>query len=182
MSLTAIVFAALTSIVRPSTYWAPVPPSVAMLIADDIALAAGMHDGAPFTGGDRVTKHALALAAIAVHESNLAIRVVSCAYDGDPRPKDPPGVGKSIGAFQLHLGPARGGHTKAEICSSGPLAAYLAGRVLQNHARAGTVLGVFRGYASGDSSRAVKAADRQCRLWTKIATEAGLKVSCWARP
>jgi hypothetical protein len=182
MSLTAIVFAALTSLVRQSTYWTPVPPSRVVIIADDIALAAALHDGAPFTGPDRVTKHALALAAIAVHESNLASKVVSCRYDGDPLQGWKPGRGRSITHFQLMRGAAWFGHTKEEICTSGPLAAYLAGSVLRNHARTGTALGVFRGYASGDSSRPVKAADRQCRMWTKIATNAGLKVSCWARP
>lgn len=181
-SLTSIVFVALTSLVQPSTYWAPVPPVRVAIIADDIALAAGMHDGAPFTGPDRVLKHALALAAIAVHESNLAAKVVACRYDGDPLRGWKPGRGMSVTHFQLHKGAAWFGHTKEEICASGPLAAYLAGSVLRNHRRSGTALGVFRGYASGDSSRPVKAADRQCRMWVKVAAGAGLKVSCWQKP
>lgn len=179
MNLTALVLAALLSMIRPSTYWTPVPLEQIEVIADDIALSAALHDGAPFTGPERLQKHALALAAIAIHESNLAQRVVSCRLAGDPLAGS--GPGRSITVFQLMSGRAWGGHTRDEICSNGPLAAYLAGSILAMHARAGSALGVFRGYASGDAGRRSDASDRQCKMWTKAAARVGIKVACWER-
>ncbi len=181
MNLTAIVFAALMSLVRPSVHWAPVPEPQALIIADDIALAAQMLDGAPFTGDHRVEKLALALAAIVVHESNLAEKVASCRYAGDPLPGRKPGDGRSITVFQLMRGASWRGHTRAAICSSGPLAAYLAARVLSAHRRAPTPLGLFRGYASGDVTRNSAASERQCRMWVKVLKQAGVPGSCHER-
>jgi hypothetical protein len=182
MTLTSLVLAALLALVRPSTHWAPVPPEQIAVIADDIALAASLHDGAPFTGPKRVQKHALALAAIAVHESNLAEKVVSCRYAGDPLRGWKPGRGLSVSHFQLHKGAAWFGHTRKEICDNGALSAYLAGKVLRNHSRAQTALALFQGYASGDASRPSRASMRQCAMWAKIMSAAKITGSCWSRP
>lgn len=182
MTLTALVLAALTSLVRPSVSWAPVPQERIELIADDIALAASLHDGAPFTGPHRRELAGLALAVIAIHESNLAEKVVSCRYDGDPMQGWKPGRGRSITHFQIMSPRTWSGHTKAEICSSGPLSAYLAATILARHARAPMILSVFRGYASGDASRRSAASERQCAMFERVAKRAGLAASCWARP
>lgn len=180
-SLTAIVFTALLSLVRPSVSWAPVPEERIAIIADDIALAAALHDGAPFTGPHRVELAALAATAVAIHESNLAEKVVSCRYDGDPLQGWKPGRGRSITHFQIMKGPGWQGHTKEEICANGPLAAYLAASILARQARAGMVLGVFRGYASGNMGRRSRASERQCAMFERIAKRAGFPTSCWAK-
>ncbi len=162
----------LLALVVPSAAWAPDRDRIP-LVADDIALAAELHGGRPFVGPRAAELLALAAAAVAVHESNLAGRVLSCEYGGDE--------GRSLTAFQLMRGAAWGGHARAEICSSGPLAAYLAVGILKaNGRRARTPIEMFRGYASGSIAKKSTAADRQCRKWVRASRLAGLEVACEA--
>jgi hypothetical protein len=180
-SLTATITAVLLAMVRPSVSWAPVPNDRIEIIADDIALAAQLHDGAPFTGPDRVLKLALAGSVIALHESNLAEKVVSCRYDGDPLRGWEPGRGRSITHFQLHKGAAWFGHTKAEICRSGPLSAYLALGILGRHTGVSSPRAAFNAYASGSAARYSKAAGRQCAMWERAGKFVGISTACWSR-
>jgi hypothetical protein len=171
MTLSAKLAAVLFALVVPSEQWAADPAQVPV-VADDIALAAGMRGGSPFTGPNATELLALAAAAVAVHESNLAARVIACEVNGDE--------GRSVTAFQLMRGVAWGGHTREEICPSGPLAAYLAVGILQAHAArcARTPIEMFRGYASGSCAKKSAAAERQCRKWVRAAKLAGHEVAC----
>lgn len=170
--LAAKLAAILLALVQPSPSgrWTPAYEQIPT-IADDIALAAGMQDPTPFAGPHARDLLALAAAAVALHESNLARRVLSCEYGGDR--------GSSLTAFQLMRGAAWGGHTREELCPSGALAAYLAVGILRrNAARCGTPIGMFRGYASGSCGRKSAAADRQCWKWVRASRLAGLEVAC----
>lgn len=183
MSLTAILTTVLLGLIRPpsTARFASLDPERVAILADDLALAAELHDGAPFKGPDRVLKLALAGAAVAAHESNLARRVVDCEYHGDPRLGDQPGQGRSITAFQLFKGFAWDGHTREELCPTGPLAAYVALKLLGRQGGCSTPQSMFAGYASGDCRRGSRAAERQCRIWERAATRAGLHVACAGR-
>ena len=97
------------------------------------------------------TATALALAAVAVHESGLRADVQDCraCYRGSPWCDR----GKSISAFQLH---ERGGawltYSREAICGSNDLATRLALRVLERHRHASTIDKLMAGYARGGTT------------------------------
>lgn len=184
MSLFEITLAAILSVVRP--------PAVdvndhaeqhrLVTVAHDIVLAAELHDGAPFRGPARKEALALALVAIALHESAFSAKVATCEVTGDVPLGRKRWEGRSISTFQLHTGRAWDGHRRREICGNPALAAYLAAKVLRMHAPSGTPGGYFRGYASGNSGMPTTAARRRCATWERLARGAGLMgASCWGR-
>ena len=115
-----------------------------------------------FRSGDIAFKDAVAMvAAVATHESGLRVSVEKCHQNGDG--------GLSIGLGQVMQGPAWGGHTRKEICSSRKLQLKLALRVLDlcwsktpNHEA------TFRCYAAGDAKKFSYSARNQFALYTKI--------------
>lgn len=150
-------------------------------VAEDIALAAELHDGAPFVGPQRKEALALALVAIALHESAFMREVGTCRITGDRLPHHQPWEGESISLWQLHAGRAWDGHRRREICLNPALAAYLAAKVLRMYAPSGTPGGYFRGYASGNSGMPTKAARKRCATWERLAKGAGLVgAKCWS--
>lgn len=130
----------------------------------------------PFTGDERELTAGLALVAIGNHESGFRDDIVQCRWKGDS--------GKSISAWQLWGPWAWFGHTHDEVCGSTRLAAALALRVLDVHAqqcKRSAWRGVFNGYASGDCSKASKAATDMCNDWSRLLADVGLVVSCTDR-
>lgn len=114
---------------------------------------------------------AMALVAIASHESGFASDVADCRRTGDH--------GKSITAFQLLRGPAWGGYSRADLCASPELAAHQALRVLAaNGQRARTPLGLFSAYAGHVRGGPSKAARDMCSLWERLVRRPG---ACWVR-
>lgn len=149
-------------------------------LAEDIALAAELHDGRPFKGTARKEALALALVSIAMHESAFMRDVETCRRTGDVPLGRKPWEGESISSWQLHAGRAWDGHRRREICLNPSLAAYLAAKVLRLYAPSGTPGGFFRGYASGNSGRPTTAARKRCSTWERLARDAGLVgAQCW---
>ncbi len=146
------------------------------LVAADVALAVEFGR-VPFLGPAAREAAALALVAIAWHESGFAPEVGDCRRRGDLH-LTPTG---SVSLWQL-LGPwARGGHPADEVCQNQPLAAYLALGVLDVHARRCTRApwrSLFDGYASGRCGHETPASGRQCAAWARLAASAGLVASC----
>jgi hypothetical protein len=125
----------------------------------------------PFRGPWARQATALALVAIAWHESGFAADVADCRRLGAFEP--------SISAFQLHGPWAWGPYTKAQICRSPRRAAERALFVLAHHGvRCRTPARWFSGYASGNCGRDVAAGRRQCAIWERLARGAGLDASC----
>jgi hypothetical protein len=98
---------------------------------------------------------ALALVAIAEHESGFSPAVQRCTHD--PR-------STQYGLFQLQGHVAMGGHTKTQVCSDNALAANLAASVLARFRRVGSLLTMAQGYASGDTRVRSKAAQEIAAL------------------
>jgi hypothetical protein len=112
----------------------------------------------PVDGKDARRRTALALVAIAYHESGFDARVSDCRRVGSDFP--------SISAFQLLGRFARGPYTRAELCASPRLAAKRALFVLAHHAkRCGSMVKALRGYASGDGGKPTKAGRELHDLW-----------------
>lgn len=150
-------------------------------LAEDIALAAELHDGAPFVGPARKEALALALVSIALHESAFMRRVGTCHLTGDRMIWQRPHEGPSITYFQLKGRIAWGGNTRFQLCMLPKLAAYRAVAVLRLYALS-THGGMFRGYASGNSAMPTTAARRRCATWERLARNAGLTGAlCWRR-
>lgn len=114
----------------------------------------------PWRGPTARQRAALALVAIAYHESGFRADVSDCRRVGYAEP--------SITAFQLHGPWAWGGYSKRELCRSPRLAAERALAVLAHHAKRCGTARAFQGYASGDCSRGSGAARRQEAIWRRL--------------
>lgn len=138
---------------------------------DDLAHWLGSVSPLPFVGPERRTATALALAAIAFHESGMSARVSDCRRVG--------AFEHSVTAFQLHGPFARGPYTEAAVCASPRLAAERALYVFALHGRRCTTPQAwFYGYASGNCGKSSAAGRRQCAIWERMSRAAGLSVSC----
>lgn len=175
MNLTSLILAAILSLPQPKD------PANLPRLAEDIALAAELHDGAPFTGPARVEALSMALVAIAYHESSFRHPVAMCRITGDRLPGQKDNEGRSITAFQLMRGLSWDGHSREDLCYNQSLAAYVAVKVLRRYARPWNWGGLFRGYASGSAGRDSAAARARCKTWERLSVKAGLVVSCWNR-
>ena len=91
---------------------------------------------------------ALALTAVAEHESGFWGRVQDCsACLPGSRWCD---RGRSISLWQLHVGSGAWiGHDRQTVCSNNDIAARLALRILERNRKASSVATVFSGYARG---------------------------------
>lgn len=129
----------------------------------------GVVDPLPWRGPGVRAASALALVAIASHESGLRAEVADCRIVGSDLP--------SISSFQLVGWHAFGPYTRRELCGSPRKAAERALAVLAGHAtRASVPARWFAGYASGDPGRDPAAGRRQCRLWEWLTRSAGVEV------
>lgn len=148
--------------------------AIAAAVDERDALATWLHGSVtplPFRGQAAREATALALVAIAYHESAFAADVADCRRVGAFEP--------SITAFQLHGPFARGPYSRLEVCSAPRLAAERALFVLAHQgARCATPARWFSGYASGNCGRDVAAGRRQCAIWERLAQDAGLVASC----
>lgn len=167
MNLTNLILAAILSLPQPKD------PMNLPRLAEDIAYAAELHDGAPFTGPARVEVLSIALVAIAYHESGLRQPVADCRVKGDE--------GRSVSAFMLMRGASWDGHSQQEICDSQTLAAYLSAKALKRYRKSRMPISWFRGYATGDPGKRADIATKHCKTWERLSTKAGLVVSCWNR-
>lgn len=148
--------------------------AIASTVEERDALASWLHGSVlplPFRGSGARQASALALVAIAFHESAFRADVADCRRLGTFEP--------SITMFQLHGSFARGPHSKTDLCASVRLAADRALFVLahQGH-RCATPRQWHSGYASGNCARDVAAGRRQCAIWERLARDAGLKAHC----
>lgn len=183
MTLAQLVLVAILTVVRaPAVDLASWPEQHRLVtLAHDIALAAELHDGAPFRGPARREALALALVALALHESAFAAPVASCRLTGDRMPWHQPWEGPSITLWQLRAGRAWDGHTRRELCRNQALAAYSAVKVLQLYSQS-TYGGMFRGYVSGNGGLYTVAAAKRCATWERLSRDAGLAGAvCWGR-
>lgn len=109
-------------------------------------------------------RSALALVAIAYHESAFRADVSDCRTVGFAEP--------SITAFQLHGPWSWGGHTRRELCADVRLAASRALYVLaRQSARCRSIERGFWGYASGNCGRSTKAAREIIAIWRRLLRE-----------
>jgi hypothetical protein len=139
--------------------------------ADMAAWMPGSVVPLPFKGPEARAATALALVAIAFHESGFNAKVSDCRRLGAFEP--------SITAFQLHGVFSRGPYTMKELCRSPRLAAERALYVFSHHAgRCRTPLQWHSGYAGGNCGRAYAAAKRQCAIWERLTRAAGLTANC----
>jgi hypothetical protein len=155
--------------------------------AESIEVAVAVAPELPFRGPEARLGAALALVAIAWHESNFAAEVLDCRKRG---------AAGDVTAFQLLGKHARGGYTVEELCASPVLAAGRAVAVLTSAARAcprAPASAAFQGYASGRCGRPapIRVWQRgelvvidpdggmtRCRTWERLAKFSGLEVSC----
>lgn len=182
MSLAEVALAAILSLARAPAVDVSDHAEQHRLVglSQDIALAAELHDGAPFRGPARKEALALALVAIALHESAFSAKVADCRVTGDRMPWHRPHEGRAISAYQMQSS-SWDKHSRREICGNPTLAAYLAAKVLQRY-RQSTYGGFFRGYASGNGGLYTVAASKRCATWERLARQAGLSGAvCWGR-
>ena len=115
-------------------------------VARDAATAVESATRLPFDGPAANEASTVLLLSIAWHESiQFRADVQTCGLKGDH--------GRSITNYQLHVGPARGVHSEAELCdpdAGNLLASRLALRWLARYARRGSLTGIVRGYAGGE--------------------------------
>lgn len=173
MDILTITLAAVYAVAPQKTI---IPRETLDRIAGNIALVAEISE-TPFPGPQGHEAAALALVAIARHESAFLPTVETCHVNGDG--------GRSVSPFQLMRGAAWDGHTRAELCNGGPLATYLALRVLNVYPAkcfARTPQEIFNAYASGSCGAASTAATDICESWVKISAKMGLLgASCSTR-
>lgn len=162
MTLTELVIAALLAL-RPVPEDRPrledFGRDIAAVVHEREAEAAwlpGSVDPLPLGTPERT---ALALVAIAQHESGLRAEVADCRVTGD--------VGQAFTAFQLRGPFAFGGHSVRSLCRSPRRAARRALAVLARHGRCGEAQ-AFYGYASGRCDRPSSAARRQIKIWREL--------------
>lgn len=137
-------------------------------VAEDIDLAVALGQ-TPFRGPAASDAAAVALVAIGQHESGFRAAVGNCLINGDG--------GRSVTFYQLMRGAAWDGHTRADLCPSGPLAAYLALGVLNRYTapcKVRTPIAFFRAYAAGSCAAASRAATDICEAWQSLSAKAGL--------
>jgi len=138
-------------------------------IGEDISAAVAVHERPVFGGEGGRLATALMLVAIAKHESEFHADVDDCSRRGD--------IGRSITIFQLLRGPNWAGHEARKICDDRKLAAKLAldllSRPLQNPRRL-TPQMLVNAYATGSPGTSNQAARDICKLWEKLAQEAGM--------
>lgn len=136
--------------------------------AAEVTRAVDAAEALPFTGPAAREATIAALLVVANHESGIRAEVIDCRVRGD--------VGRSITAFQLMQGFARGGLSTRALCTSNELAAGQALRVLVHHSTRCTfsTRSLFRGYAAGDCSKASKAAGDMCDAWVRATTRLGV--------
>jgi hypothetical protein len=125
MSLFDITLAAILSVAKPPTVDVvgerPRLEDMAVAIVSAVEQRDHLHAWLgsvaplPFTGSGADAATALALVAIAYHESGFSARVADCRRIG--------AFERSVTAFQLHGPFARGSYTEAEVCASPRLAA-----------------------------------------------------------
>ncbi len=109
---------------------------------------------------------AMALVAIAHHESGFGESTATCEKTGDD--------GRSITYFQLLRGPSWGGYTREELCTNPRLAARRALRVLDAPWQAKTPLGLFSAYSGiPKSGGPTKAAREMCASWERLVKRPG---------
>jgi hypothetical protein len=139
-------------------------------IAADISAATARHERPLFDGEGGRLATALMLVAIAKHESEFHANVDDCSRRGD--------IGRSITIFQLLRGPNWGGHEARTICDDRRLAAKLALDLLSrprlNKSRM-TPQMLVNAYATGSPGTSNVAARDICKLWAKLAQNAGLQ-------
>ncbi len=175
MSLAALTLTALLSVCRAPACTEADHPRLASLAADIAAVVeeraelAAWLPGAvaplPWGGPAARERAALALVAIASHESALRADVADCRRVGTDLP--------SVSAFQILLPWAGGPYTRNQICASPRLAAERALWVLAIHAaKCSAALCVFQGYASGSRGRTSAAARRQYGIFEKLVAAA----------
>lgn len=165
MDISALSLAAVLLVAPKKTV---IPRETLERLASNITLAAELSE-TPFRGPQGREAAALALVAIARHESAFLPSVAICNVNGDG--------GRSVSPFQLMRGAAWDGHARSELCNGGPLAAYLALRVLNVYPAkcfAKTPQAIFRSYASGSCSAASQAATDICESWVSISSRMGL--------
>lgn len=111
-------------------------------------------------GGKEAT--ALALAAIAKHESGVQRAVAVCKILGDDGDRVP-----TVSMFQLKKGKAWWGYTQPELCDINQVAAADAAlKTLALHKRgAWSIDFLFRGYASGNGGVQSRAAREISSIW-----------------
>lgn len=160
MTLADLLLAVVLTL-RPARVAADVPARHAF--AQSAAAAAVAEDGAPFTGDDRVTKAAAALAAIGFHESGFNADVATCKRRG--------ALGE-IASYQLLGAWALDGHSTAAVCADPVLAGRLALRVLGRHGR-GDSRRAWTGYAG-----ARLAGEVRCKTFVKVAAKLGVRARC----
>jgi hypothetical protein len=181
VTLAELTLAAILSVVKPPTVDAEVERPRLEQMAQAIVAAVDERDylhawlraaaPLPFTGPEARAGAALALVAIAFHESGFSARVSDCRRVG--------AFERSLTAFQLHGRFARGPYSEAEVCASPRLAAERALWVLALHgSRCATPQHWFYGYASGSCGVQSGAGRRQCAIWEQLVRAAGLKASC----
>lgn len=183
IAILSLVRAPAADAVRDSVHLEALADAIAgaVIDADDLAswipdAGAGTTDEVlplPFRGAGARVATALALAALAFHESRFDPRVTDCRIVGKDHP--------SISAWQLWGPMSRGLYTRRELCASPRKAAERALWVLSHHARrGGRVRRWFDGYASG--GRPTKAGRIRCETWERLAKDAGLVgAQCWRR-
>lgn len=121
-------------------------------LASTISTAAHAH---PWPGDVGEDQAALALVAVASHESGLRAEVADCRVTGDRHRGEGPREGASVGLWQLHRGRAWGGLTRAELCASVDVQADRAATLLASYAQrcTGSWVSAFQGYAAGGCGR-----------------------------
>src|SRR5262245_14697922 len=122
--LSQTLLVAILSVVRPPAVDTSSESEQHRLVglAHDIALAAELHDGQPFPGPARREARALALVAIALHESAFDGRVARCQLTGDRSPGQKEWEGPAISLWQIRRGKSWDGHTRQQLCTNQALA------------------------------------------------------------
>lgn len=154
------------------------------------SIAEGVGDAGevnPFQGEDSDLAFALALVAIAKHESDFSADVIACRRTGDRHKGQDLHEGPSITAFQLKGKWAWGDHSREELCESPRLAAEQAARVFALHGKRCSTkapLAWFQGYAGGwcgrpsfvrdRTGKLIDAGEVRCKTWERLAVQAGL--------
>lgn len=127
-------------------------------VAQDYWEAVEAAPRTPIHGEAGKEASALALVALAAHESHFWSKVQDCSacvMGGEFCDH-----GLSVTAFQLREGSgAWGVYTREQLCESNVLATERALILLNRHRKAGSTLGLFKGYAHGGRRQAAKEMD-----------------------
>jgi hypothetical protein len=141
------------------------PDAEIQRIGGIVADVCAVSESAPMVAGpDGATVTALALSAIAWHESRMSARVQRC--EGRPLP--------SVTLWQLEGRVAFGGHTRTELCADTRLAASGALAMLGRYSRRGSWHARFAGYHDGSMSTV--AGDEMAAILAVMLRRTGLLV------